>query len=284
MTETVPCPYCGAEEGSLLRHRAPIVQCEICGLIYLKIRLNSQTLHDIYQSYAEEGSHMALPKTIDNIINSGLRRWQFLDEAQGVLGKERKGRWLDVGCGWGALLDEVRERGFSPVGIEITQKCLHFAVFILGLPVSNLDFLQAPLLPNSLTAVSMVHVFEHLTETKRCLEKIKTILEPGGIFCGIVPNFNSVASQIQKDDWSWLDPNFHYVHFTPDVLRAIAEKEGLEVVTLYTASGDFGDDVPMELLAQEKNPELPSDPHDALKKAQELGLGEEIRFIFRKRS
>ena len=56
------------------------------------------------------------------------------------------------------------------------------------------------------------------------------------------------------------------------------------MVTLYTASGDFGDDVPMELLAQEKNPELPSDPHDALKKAQELGLGEEIRFIFRKRS
>ena len=140
---------------------------------------------------------------------------------------------MDIGCGWGALLDEARDRGYTPKGIELTRNCQDFATMQLGIPVSNSQFLDARIDNNSCSIVSMVHVLEHLPYPKQTLSKIYDILEDGGMICGIVPNINSICSQYQKDSWEWLDTQHHYVHYSPATLHT-ALNAGFTIERIYT--------------------------------------------------
>lgn len=281
-TETVPCPYCKSTRATQVRQSADIVKCTSCQTVYLRTRLTDQALYALYQHYAHEGSHMRLPKTSEEIATSGLRRTEFVAEALEFI--TPGGLWLDVGCGWGAMLDHVRERGFIPRGIELTRPCVDFATMILGIPVSNSDLLESNIPPESCSVISMVHVLEHLTQPAEALRKVHATLTDGGLYCGIVPNFDSLCSELLMEGWAWLDPHYHYVHYTPSTLRAHLQAAGFDVLRIYTATGDYGADVVLGYIKSVVH-QLPESVRyeDLLRAVEADGRGEEIRFFARKR-
>jgi len=238
MTEKINCPYCNSVRSFNFRKRADIVQCASCGIIYLRTRPTKETLYEIYQVYANDTSHMRLPVTIMEAKKHGLRREYFVNEAVSFL-KKNEGIWLDIGCGWGALLLYVQELGFSPKGIEITKNCLDFATMQLDIPVSNTEFTDSSLAENSCRIISLVHVLEHLPNPKETLTKIFRCLEPGGIFCGIVPNIESLCSEVLREDWVWLDPTHHYVHYSRQSLKEKLMQTGFVIEKMYTSVGDY---------------------------------------------
>ena len=274
--EIIDCPYCKSEEATRVRKNADIVRCVSCGLIYLRTRPAKRALYEIYQAYANDTSHMRPPSSIVEAKTHGLRREWFVKEAIGYCAS-KKGNWLDIGCGWGALLMNLREHGFTPMGIEMTRNCLDFAALQLQIPVSNSQFTDSAISKNFCEAISMVHVFEHIPNPKETLSKIHDTLVPGGIFCGIVPNIESYCSDVQKEDWVWLDPTHHYFHYSPTTLRQKLEDAGFEVLQLYTDIGD-GCDFFMNVLKKE-HPSKRKDEPDKIQRELELnGKGEEIRF------
>ncbi|MCX7930019.1 MAG: methyltransferase domain-containing protein [Chlorobi bacterium] len=281
MTETVACPYCGSKSAVPVRSAADIVQCLQCGTVYLRTRLTDKALYQLYQNYAHEGSHMQLPTTQEEVEQSGLRRTAFVEEVLEFV--EPAGLWLDIGCGWGAMLDQVRGRGFTPRGIELTRSCVDFAAMALGIPVSNSDFLESRVQQRSCAVISMVHVLEHLTHPAQSLRKVHASLIDGGLFCGIVPNFDSLCSELLQDGWAWLDPHYHYVHYTPKTLKARLEEAGFAIERLYTATGDYGEEIVLGYI-QSVAPELPPSVSyaDLLGAVEADGRGEEIRFFARK--
>ncbi len=277
-TERVACPFCGSTIANPVRQSADIVECVECGTVYLRTRLRDEVLYALYQNYAHEGSHMRLPTTRQEIEQSGLRRREFVRMVLEYI--EPGGNWLDIGCGWGAMLDHVRTLGFNPRGIELTRPCVDFATMVLGIPVSNTDFVNSRVEPSSCSVISMVHTLEHLTNPRVALRKVQDTLNPGGIFCGIVPNFNSLCSELLAEGWAWLDPHYHYVHYTPDTLSRHLRNAGFEIKHLSTATGDYGEETVLGYLRSVMLtlPEKLS-YRDVLRAVEEDGRGEEIRFI-----
>jgi glycosyltransferase involved in cell wall biosynthesis/ADP-heptose:LPS heptosyltransferase/tetratricopeptide (TPR) repeat protein len=279
--EKVGCPKCGSRDARVVRNRADIVQCGACQIVYLRTRLTKDAMRKLYQSYADGGSHMALPKTIEEADKSGLSRDYFLKEILEFV--EPKGGFLDVGCGWGGFLHNARKKGFEPRGIELTRKCVGYANETLGIPVVDTQLEETGLPAGSLSVVSMNHVLEHLPEPKKALKKVIDSLRPGGMYCGMVPNFDSACSSAQTENWYWLDPFYHYTHFTPATLRRTLEEAGFVVERIYTATGDYGaENVRKACLPVD--PKLADNDYFAaeIKRYETEGRGEEIRFFARK--
>ncbi len=279
--EVVPCPACGGKKSLRVRLTADIVQCHDCETVYLRTRLTRTAMRQLYQSYASEGSHMALPKNLAEAEASGLKRDYFLNEILQFV--KPGGNFLDVGCGWGAFLLNARRKGFSPRGIELTRACVGYANGELKIPVSDTQLDESDLAPDSLRVVTMNHVFEHLPEPRAALEKVLAALEPGGMFCGIVPNFASLCSEVLKDNWYWLDPNYHYQHFTPATLQRLLENAGFSVEKIYTVTGDYGPDAVRKACLQ-RDEKCADENYFAaeLARYETSGHGEEIRFFARK--
>jgi len=277
--ETIQCPFCNSVEAEEFRKSADIVKCKKCDTIYLRTRLNREKMYQVYQSYADDGSHMALPTSKSEIKESGLRREYFLKEILEFVKPE--GNFLDIGCGWGAFLDNAQDKGFTPRGIEMTRKCVSFANETLNIKVTNEQFEDTPFEEESISVVSMNHVFEHLPFPLEALNKLYKVLKPGGMFCGIVPNINSFISQQLTEEWYWLDPNYHYIHYSPQTLRKHLESAGFVIERIYTITGDYGtQNVKKELqkIVDSQNGEL----EKMLQNIENNGEGEEIRFFARK--
>ena len=279
--ERVPCPACGGAEARPVRTCADIVECQACATVYLRTRYTAEAMRQLYQSYADSGSHMELPKTLAEAENSGLKRDYFMREILEFV--EPGGGFLDVGCGWGAFLLNARGHGFKPRGIELTRACVNYAAWQLEIPVVDTQLTDAEIPPASLKVVTMNHVFEHLPNPRAALEKVFASLAPNGMFCGIVPNFASVCSEILGEKWYWLDPNYHYQHFTPATLRQMLEAAGFVVEKIYTATGDYGPDAVRKACLQRDRQFAEENYFKAeLARSEAAGRGEEIRFFARK--
>lgn len=281
-TERIACPFCDATDAVVVRRRADIVRCAGCSTVYLRTRPTPAAMRAMYREYVDAGSHIALPRDAADVATYPLRREDVLDElaSMGV----RSGRLLDVGCSWGPLLAAARDRGFTPFGIEVTRRAVEYAVFTLGLPVADVDVdaLDAP--AGTFGAVTMIHSLEHLPRPRPALAKVHALLAPGGVLLGRVPNFASACSTRLADHWHWLDPNVHYVHYTPDTLRAHLTSTGFVVERLSTVTGDYLLADVIDVLRDEAAGAGRADvPDDALIEAAERdGRGEEIRVVARK--
>lgn len=274
------CPLCGASaaDAPLFRQKTDIVQCPACSLVYLRTHPDEEATMLYYQQYADDHSHMRLPKNFDDIRASGLRRDYFMAELLNYA--KPTGNMLDIGCGWGAFLANAREKGFTPYGVDVCHKAANFASTVLGIP-TVCDQLDDCLFTEAMFDVAVViHTLEHLMSPAKALQRIHTVLKPGGILAGIVPNIGGFCSTTLKEKWQWLDENTHYVHFTPDTLKATLVKHGFEVLHLYTHTGDYDDPELRRLLAARDGKDANSDEiNAAIKELWDSGQGEEIRFF-----
>ncbi len=280
-TEKVSCPNCGESNAVRVRNSADIVKCDECGLVYLRTRPPVEQLEKFYQTYhSNPGSHMYLPKNEDEIKNSGLRRDYFMREIIQYAGD--RGGFIDCGAGWGAFLDNARDHGFEVAGCEICRGMAEFAAKTLEIPTFPLQLEQCDFrfLREPISVVSLIHTLEHLPSIQNSLNYIWNLLKPGGWICGIVPNFASFCSEKMRDQWVWLDANWHYTQMTPDTLRDVLIRHRFNPVSIYTKTGDFD---PTIIQAQIRIHE----PHihavsERISELEAEGRGEECRFFAQK--
>lgn len=278
--ETVNCPFCGSDRARRVRQIADIAKCEKCGSVYLRTRLNPKALRAIYQSYGDEGSHMHPPKDASKIDENPLRRKEFFEEISEFV--EPGGKLIDVGCGWGAFLDYARSKGYEVRGVEPSESVAAYGVENLDIRIDTDDLLDLELSPNSFSVATMIHTLEHLPEPRKTLEKLFNILKPGGMLCGIVPNFGSYLSEKQRDAWEWIDPYRHIVQFEQETIEQALKQAGFKIEKIYTKTGDYD---PAQLKSEIVRRTHESDPVSIEKEIEELeksGKGEEIRFFARK--
>ncbi|MDP3582807.1 MAG: glycosyltransferase, partial [Ignavibacteria bacterium] len=278
--EKILCPYCTSSRAIVYRKASDIVKCSNCGTVYLRTRLKKEAMELLYQSYNTDAPQMFLPKDQNEIKNSLLRRDYWIKEI--LQYTKAEGNILDIGCGWGAFLDNAQTYGFTPRGIEITKKGADFAKTKLQINATSDQFLDTQLEKESFNVITLNHVLEHLPEPKMAVEKIFDLLIPGGLFCGIVPNVESLCSFFMGDSWEWLDPFYHYVHYSPATIKKHLEVTGFRIEKLYTASGDYNRTQLATVLKNHYRPANQGMIPEIIKKIEMTGQGEEIRFIARK--
>jgi len=291
--ETINCLSCGSKLSFPVREN-DIVQCLSCGFVYLKERLTTSEMERYYRDvYAVNdpfaASLVKVPKSIEEIESNkeykGALREELFNEAVKYYNKDIKNKkFIDIGCGWGGLLYTANKNGMKVTGFEFTQPNVEFARNVLGFDIRQQQFDRSDIPANSIDIITMSHVLEHVPEPVSFVKKIYNSLKNGGLFYCVVPNFNSLCSSIEKEEWLWLEREWHYSHFTPNVLKNIFEQAGFTIEKLETVSGDYGSEAPMAAL-KKTNPKL-IDTNDlklALAEINRYGKGEEIRIIAQKK-
>jgi SAM-dependent methyltransferase len=137
------------------------------------------------------------------------------------------GRLLDVGCGRGTFLTEMRRAGWNVQGIEPDASAAAVGQ-ASGVSVINAPLEDAPLSPESFDAVTLNHVIEHLYDPVAALRILYGHLRPGGVMWIATPNLESRGHGRYGRDWIGLDPPRHLVLFTRSALSRAVESAGFE--------------------------------------------------------
>jgi len=271
--DTRSCLLCG-NEGILLYHGlrdrlfcAPgswsLLQCPACKLAWLNPRPIPEDIGKLYFQYFThdlprdpKGAFAYLRKSIkasilqssfgyqihgsNRILGSVLSKIAPLNDIAGgdvrYLKASEKGRLLDVGCGNGAFLSNMKQLGWSVEGIEPDIEALMVARKNLRLNLFQ-GYLEEAKYPDKyFDAITMNHVIEHVADPINYLKECLRVLKPGGKLVVITPNINSLGRNILNDAWLAWDPPRHLFLFSIQSLRTSAELAGLTIKELRTTA------------------------------------------------
>jgi SAM-dependent methyltransferase len=95
--------------------------------------------------------------------------------------KISRGRLLDIGCGYGFFLREMKCRGWKVEGIEISKIGRQYArdkwdIHVYSQPLENVG-----LETDSFDVVTLFYVIEHVNDPLGLLKEVKRILKPDGL-------------------------------------------------------------------------------------------------------
>ncbi len=235
-----PCLHPAADQAPLFTARDYIsgdlfaVQlCRHCGLARTTPPVPPDELAHYYpQGYYGRGKRYSsvLERLLDWLYSF---RGRLIEIANGL----EPGRVLDVGCGRGLLLQQLRKRGWEVTGTELSEDSASYARDVLRIDVRTADVIDLELPSDYFDTVILWHVLEHIPDPAALLAEVTRLLRPGGTLLVAVPNFGSWEARWGRDRWFHLDVPRHLNHFTPPVLRAMLNQAGLHPrMTSYFAS------------------------------------------------
>lgn len=224
--ETI-CPACGErppDEGftPVERYHDPVggedyelKRCPRCGVVFTEPRCPAAA--DWYARAYARGLIERAPL--------GLDSWRVRTfRAHGLKG----GELLDAGCGDGHFLEAARKMGFKARGFDFDAAAIAKAR-ARGLEARVSDFDAAfadPALKGRFDVVTLFDVLEHVPEPARFLCAAKALVRPGGHLVLTMPDERRPHPGTRER----LDyPPNHYTRWTPQALRAVLERQGLEV-------------------------------------------------------
>lgn len=189
------------------------VTCAKCGLVQLEhIPDNPGEFYEGYRIHSG-----------DSQVYKFLRR---LTIGHCYLEKPGNGQTLlDIGCGNGFYMKEMRARGWQPTGYEFDPEYAAILCTNIGIPViAGEAALEAHRAQFDL--VTFNFSFEHLDRPLHLLDLVTACLKPGGELYISVPNIEGREAKLFKDRWFHLDPPRHISFFTKSLLSEQLEKRG----------------------------------------------------------
>jgi 2-polyprenyl-3-methyl-5-hydroxy-6-metoxy-1,4-benzoquinol methylase len=146
---------------------------------------------------------------------------------QSTTGKET-GDLMDVGAGTGAFSAIMKKGGWTVTGLEPDETARQNALEKNGIQLLSPDHLYQ-CKPDSLDAITMWHVLEHVHDLHGYLEKYYSILRKNGRLIIAVPNYTSYDAIIYQAFWAAYDVPRHLYHFSPESMAVLADKKGFRI-------------------------------------------------------
>ena len=221
------CPLCSSEE----RYDAytkfthyKVVRCQNCRFYYLYPRLTETAMLNLYadddyfegeeqgyNSYSDQ--EVALRATFKRLM-SNLRK-----------NKLTGGKLLEIGCGYGYLLDEAKNLFEFRVGTDFSDRAVKQAksradrVYQGGIE-------QVPR-EEKFDLIIATHVIEHVYQPKSFLEKITKNLQPNGIVVIATPDMGSFWRYFMGHKWPSFKLPEHVLYFDRQSLSTLMQEVGL---------------------------------------------------------
>jgi 2-polyprenyl-3-methyl-5-hydroxy-6-metoxy-1,4-benzoquinol methylase len=131
---------------------------------------------------------------------------------------------LEVGAGDGYFLHAAKNAGWSVSGVELSAPRVQRAKqwFDLDLTLGNLS--DASFAPASFDAAALFQLMEHVHDPRSILERVRTLLKPGGLLLISTPNVLAYVRKGRSVD-TWRIPR-HLFFFSPRTLVRLVEDCG----------------------------------------------------------
>jgi len=95
---------------------------------------------------------------------------------------------LDVGCGDGLFLLAAKRRGIAATGVDVSSRACADARAQYGVHTVPGNLLEPDLaIADRYEVIVMNHVLEHLTRPLSYLDRVRELLQPGGVFVFEIP-------------------------------------------------------------------------------------------------
>jgi 2-polyprenyl-3-methyl-5-hydroxy-6-metoxy-1,4-benzoquinol methylase len=154
---------------------------------------------------------------------------------------------LDVGCGAGAFLRFVNDRGWEAEGTDmvVTEWARASGAKLWAGELPAIDFGNT-----HYDVVRFNHVLEHTRDPLLELRRAHELVAPGGIVLIGVPNVAGLSPRLKSwqsrlglksKRWRHYAALHHLWFFTPTTLRRLAEAAGFDVVRVETPTMDRPD-------------------------------------------
>ena len=138
---------------------------------------------------------------------------------------------LDVGCGTGALMAFLEEKGFRVSGLESNPEASRFARKEFGLNVELGSIYEHGLTGESYDVVVSTAAIEHFTNPLEALRRMRSLLRPGGHLYINTQDFRGMVLKKGLGHW------FKFVHtyyYTETTLISLIEQAGFQVQLSWT--------------------------------------------------
>ena len=146
-----------------------------------------------------------------------------------------QGRVLDVGCGSGEILSNLKSLGWQVEGVDFDPAAVA-AARTRGVPVHLGDLFDQKFPAESFDAVVMSHVIEHVPDPLGLIQECERILKPGGRLVMVTPNPRSLSHRLFGRAWRGLEPPRHLYIQTRESFADLTVRAGFEQVELRTSA------------------------------------------------
>ena len=142
----------------------------------------------------------------------------------------KSGKFLDIGCGTGEFLNEVKNLGIDVWGTDIAPRQINFAKERYGFKnifVNTLtEFVKSR--PYKFDAISFFEVLEHLDNPKEFIANVKEILNPSGLIIFSVPNTERVGMGKEPEE----TPPNHLFRWTKKSITNFLKQENFDILKI----------------------------------------------------
>jgi len=236
--------------------------CKPCELLWMDPRPSSKDIAKCYENYYTHEEPIAvqpysnhrylasLRDSLRNIILCGcygyqhLHSWHYfcwlgpalanisvlkrratfhLRERFLPYNNHENGLILDIGCGRGDYLKQMKGLGWNVLGIEPDAASAQLAKRG-GVNIFNGTLDEADLDEESVDQITMQHVIEHLIDPLAYVKECHRMLKKGGRLVIYTPNLDSLGHRKFHKSWLALDPPRHLYIFSPQSLKSLFDK------------------------------------------------------------
>ena len=223
--EYVNCNLCGADDTQIIYEwgKSNVVKCNKCGLIYKNPRFPEKMVMLRYA--VDDYSSGVFPDPKKQIYNREINKIESI---------VKKGKILDVGCGYGEFLKIASKMGWTAQGVEVSSKCCKFASENYGLNVFRGTLRQAKFPEGYFDVVTMWDSLDFMYNPLSELLEVYRVLKLQGMILVRVRNakFHIPVKHIFRNSRAVV----HNYSFSPETVRLMLEKTGFKEIRVMNSS------------------------------------------------
>lgn len=237
----IDCPVCGssqiapvlkAKDYTVSGEIFEIWQCEDCKLRFTQDIPEQHSIGKYYQS-TDYISHSETKKGLVNSLYHLVRK-RTLHSKRRLIEKltgQKSGQLLDIGCGTGSFIYEMKQHGWNVCGLEPDAGARKKAETVYGLSTEPIEvFFNLP--EKNFDVITLWHVLEHVHELHDYLQQLRRLLKSGGILIIAVPNYTSKDATHYKAHWAAYDVPRHLYHFSPESMERLTRQHNFKLTAI----------------------------------------------------
>jgi len=225
--EYTSCPLCKSVHHNIAYdnfHPYAVVQCRACSFYYLSPRMKESAMLQFYSNSTyfkdnEVGYESYVEQEYS--LRATFHRLMLNLKKRNLTG----GDLLEVGCGYGYLLDEAELFFNRRVGTELNRHAVEQASRIAEhIYEGGIDQIHEK---EMFDLIITNQVIEHIYEPKMFIVKLLSHLKPGGGIVIATPNMDSLLRLLMRHHWPSFKIPEHVLYFNNTSLSTLMKQAGL---------------------------------------------------------